>query len=271
MSRKKWRGKRAVMAILATFMMVAGLVGAAPNANAAEPVVTVSASQTTSSITVRVTTDTTLTGCSIFGTANNGEHRLKTDSFTVSVPGDSYKLSFTPAGSVFSDVTLVCDEGRWRTSKVTQPPADSDGDGVPDSSDKCPSTPAGEAVDASGCSASQRDSDGDGVPDANDKCPNVAGPADNNGCPYVTVNPPAAPVVLDDQNVQGDVHFQLPESDSTYAWTTLENGDARVCLKDPAKRFPNDKSCWVYTLPADKYTPPTPKIDLPPTPPLVDS
>ena len=73
MSRKKRRGKRAVMAILATFMMVAGLVGAAPNANAAEPVVTVSASQTTSSITVRVTTDTTLTGCSIFGTANNGD------------------------------------------------------------------------------------------------------------------------------------------------------------------------------------------------------
>lgn len=33
---------------------------------------------------------------------------------------------------------------------------DSDGDGVPDSRDQCPNTPPGEAVDAVGCSQSQR-------------------------------------------------------------------------------------------------------------------
>lgn len=48
------------------------------------------------------------------------------------------------------------------------PPPDSDKDGVIDSLDKCPGTPAGVKVDASGCPL---DSDGDGVADYLDKCP----------------------------------------------------------------------------------------------------
>jgi OOP family OmpA-OmpF porin len=61
-------------------------------------------------------------------------------------------------------------------------PLDSDHDGVPDSLDKCPDTPAGVAVDKNGCPA---DSDGDGVPDYLDKCPDTPkGVAvDKNGCP----------------------------------------------------------------------------------------
>lgn len=47
-------------------------------------------------------------------------------------------------------------------------PADSDGDGVIDSKDKCPNTPAGRKVNADGC---ELDGDGDGVVDAKDKCP----------------------------------------------------------------------------------------------------
>jgi OOP family OmpA-OmpF porin len=47
-------------------------------------------------------------------------------------------------------------------------PADSDGDGVTDNLDRCPGTPAGAKVDASGC---ELDGDGDGVPDSRDKCP----------------------------------------------------------------------------------------------------
>ncbi len=67
---------------------------------------------------------------------------------------------------------------------IAPPPADpdSDRDGVPDSRDKCPGTPAGVAVDGSGCPL---DSDKDGVPDYLDKCPGTpAGAAvDGSGCP----------------------------------------------------------------------------------------
>jgi len=47
-------------------------------------------------------------------------------------------------------------------------PMDSDGDGVVDAKDKCPTTPAGRKVNADGC---ELDGDGDGVVDALDKCP----------------------------------------------------------------------------------------------------
>jgi len=63
-------------------------------------------------------------------------------------------------------------------------PADDDKDGVLNAADKCPNTPAGETVDASGCSQSQLDDDKDGVMNTMDKCPNTpAGqPVDANGC-----------------------------------------------------------------------------------------
>ena len=75
------------------------------------------------------------------------------------------------------------------------PPVDSDKDGVPDSSDKCPATPAGATVDANGCSASQRDTDGDGVKDDVDKCAGT--PAGTtvgaDGCPVTTATPVVTP------------------------------------------------------------------------------
>ncbi|MFL0798159.1 MAG: PHB depolymerase family esterase [Cellvibrionaceae bacterium] len=64
-------------------------------------------------------------------------------------------------------------------------PADSDGDGVNDNDDLCPNTPAGDSVDADGCTINQsNDSDGDGVVDANDQCPNTPAGAtvDADGC-----------------------------------------------------------------------------------------
>ena len=67
--------------------------------------------------------------------------------------------------------------------------SDADGDGYGDNAngnnpDLCLNTPAGEAVDENGCSASQLDADMDGVMDAFDACPNTpAGePVDNVGC-----------------------------------------------------------------------------------------
>jgi outer membrane protein OmpA-like peptidoglycan-associated protein len=65
------------------------------------------------------------------------------------------------------------------------PDYDNDDDGVPDSVDRCPNTP-GPASNA-GCPilepVADLDSDKDGVPDALDRCPNTPGPAENAGCP----------------------------------------------------------------------------------------
>ncbi|MEI8204463.1 MAG: OmpA family protein [Bacteroidota bacterium] len=63
-------------------------------------------------------------------------------------------------------------------------PLDSDGDGVPDYLDKCPGTPVAVKVDANGCPV---DTDGDGIADYLDKCPTVKGTVANKGCPEVKV------------------------------------------------------------------------------------
>src|SRR2546425_6729962 len=64
--------------------------------------------------------------------------------------------------------------------ELGRPEKDSDQDGVVDSKDKCPNTPPGTKVDATGCPVSNEvvraqpgDEDGDGVPDGLDQCPNT--------------------------------------------------------------------------------------------------
>ena len=56
---------------------------------------------------------------------------------------------------------------------------DTDGDGIVDSEDKCPSMPG--IAKYGGCPIP--DTDGDGINDENDKCPTVKGLAKYNGCP----------------------------------------------------------------------------------------
>lgn len=70
--------------------------------------------------------------------------------------------------------------------------ADADGDGVPDTADLCANSPAGAAVDVRGCAAIQRDADNDGISDANDDCANTPTTVnvDENGCP---VSEPGTP------------------------------------------------------------------------------
>ncbi len=60
---------------------------------------------------------------------------------------------------------------------------DSDYDGVLDENDECPYTPAGDEVDAKGCSL-PKDADGDGVIDSLDACPGTPAGAkvDAKGC-----------------------------------------------------------------------------------------
>lgn len=77
----------------------------------------------------------------------------------------------------------------------TQTTTDSDNDGVIDTNDLCPSTPAGTQVTSGGCpvvTTQSADTDGDGVADSVDACPNTpAGTTvDATGCPAPTVEPP---------------------------------------------------------------------------------
>ena len=104
---------------------------------------------------------------------------------------------------------------------VPAPPADSDNDGVIDSLDKCPGTPAGVAVDGQGCPV---DSDNDGVADYLDKCPGTpAGVAvDSKGCP------------IDSDN--DGVPDYLDKCPGTPAGVTV-NADG--CPLEAAKRFCN--------------------------------
>lgn len=59
-------------------------------------------------------------------------------------------------------------------------PADSDGDGIIDAEDTCPSV---AGVRASGGCPAPIDTDGDGIIDSEDRCPALAGVKANQGCP----------------------------------------------------------------------------------------
>jgi OOP family OmpA-OmpF porin len=63
--------------------------------------------------------------------------------------------------------------------------SDNDGDGVANSADQCPSTPAGASVNSRGC---EKDSDNDGVVNSADQCPGTTAGAkvDAMGCEGVT-------------------------------------------------------------------------------------
>ncbi|MCB0527906.1 MAG: OmpA family protein, partial [Saprospiraceae bacterium] len=58
-----------------------------------------------------------------------------------------------------------------------EPPADKDGDGILDVTDKCPDVPG--VAELMGCP----DRDGDGIADGDDQCPDEAGVAALQGCP----------------------------------------------------------------------------------------
>jgi outer membrane protein OmpA-like peptidoglycan-associated protein len=78
--------------------------------------------------------------------------------------------------------------GDPKTNGCPPPPQDRDGDGVPDAEDACVDVPGVHSADpkTNGCPA---DADKDGVPDAQDACPQVFGTASpdpaKNGCPVV--------------------------------------------------------------------------------------
>jgi len=112
---------------------------------------------------------------------------LRINPVTACVPAAQYSLPRAFFGALRQQRQVGLEFSyKFNGEKAAPPvvkPADSDGDGVTDDIDRCPGTPAGTAVDASGCPL-PKDSDGDGVIDPNDKCPNTpAGQkVDASGC-----------------------------------------------------------------------------------------
>jgi outer membrane protein OmpA-like peptidoglycan-associated protein len=94
------------------------------------------------------------------------------------------KVDFTDGRGTYAHYTggLVYEWGNKPVpapAKITEPVAiDTDGDGIVDKEDKCPTVIGVRANN--GCPL---DTDGDGVIDAEDKCPTVAGVRANAGCP----------------------------------------------------------------------------------------
>ena len=100
----------------------------------------------------------------------------------LSVGSDDLKLLFTKSkgANIYAGLHFELFKGK---QKIALPPAvvekDTDGDGILDKYDKCP-TVAGPAENE-GCP--WPDTDGDGVLDKDDRCPTVPGLKENNGCP----------------------------------------------------------------------------------------
>ena len=99
-------------------------------------------------------------------------------------------VSAQTAGSLATDLVSTVQGVRGlgasniKGGEDNTPSIDTDGDGVEDSADLCPNTPAGETVDSDGCSNSQKDSDSDGVSDNADLCPDTPSgeSVDGDGC-----------------------------------------------------------------------------------------
>ena len=74
------------------------------------------------------------------------------------------------------EITAGLDFFAWRESHE-EPVRDTDGDGIHDPADACPTIPG--AASANGCP----DADGDGIVDSADRCPRAPGPVARHGCP----------------------------------------------------------------------------------------
>ena len=94
-------------------------------------------------------------------------------------------------------LSTACAEKGKQPLVVTVADADRDGDGIPDSVDRCPDEPEDYDgfQDDDGCP--DRDNDNDGVPDKADACPNTPGPPENFGCPILDRDGDGIPDHLD--------------------------------------------------------------------------
>ena len=133
---------------------------------------------------------------------------------------------------------------------------DSDGDGVIDSKDDCPTVAGLKALN--GCP----DADGDGIADAKDGCPNEAGPAANNGCPWPDTDgdgvldkddtcPDVAGTVAN--NGCPEVTEEVQNKLNAYAKTILFD-TGKDSIKDESKQVLEDIIAILNKYPTSKFT-----------------
>ena len=115
---------------------------------------------------VEIYDNSEFSGTPVIQLTNNVPHSRSADiDISSLVEGNEYYIRFYIIDIFDNQSTFVYESFFYN---------DADGDGVIDDIDNCPSTPIGEAVDANGCSDSQKDTDGDGINDDVDNCPTVA-------------------------------------------------------------------------------------------------
>jgi hypothetical protein len=153
----------------------------------------------------------------------------------------------------------------------TDPGGDIDKDGIPDSSDNCPTVYNPGQRDDDGdnvgnkCesgSTSPTDTDGDGVADSTDQCPTESGPASNNGCPVTT--PPtdwncSGTPIKPGNDIDNIINSAPPDSPTTfcvYAGRYPVSQVARLKTGDTLSAQPGKLD---YVGPA---TDPTPVVEL---------
>ena len=140
---------------------------------------------------------------------------------------------------------------------------DSDHDGVPDSADKCPNTPAGVKVDANGCPL---DSDNDGVPDYLDKCPGSprGSKVDAQGCVLsvtLKVNFDSGQAVVKDQYLPEIKQFaqylkQYPDQKAEIQGHTDNQGNPKKnkSLSEARAKAVREVLVSKYSIAADRVT-----------------
>jgi hypothetical protein len=100
---------------------------------------------------------------------------------------------------------------------------DTDGDGVLDVNDTCP-TASGPASNG-GCPLPPADTDGDGVPDGSDSCPSEAAPGTSNGCPAGTPPDTAAP----NTRIKSGPRGEIEKDTVTFKFSSTEQNSSFKC------------------------------------------